>query len=353
MTLSAYRGLLAAITSCFIPLGLALSPLKAAESPADADWKALMSLDSGPKEPTTTREQARTAALAFLAKQESALRKFLRDHPADSRAVDARLRLAHLLAVKGDFSETPALYDAALRLLDSMEEAVPENRRADVAFAKISLTMRGVTLPTDADREAITSRMQSFRKQFPNDRRIAGLMAEVATLYDSQPRRKQTMLEEALKAARTDEIRARIHDDLKRLALLGTPVAIQGTTAEGSAVDSEQHRGKVVLVYFFASWSAPSIAALEEIHYLRKTFSEREVAVIGVSLDPTPEALPMLKTGSWPVIWDGKGWSGLLVRSLGINALPTLWILDRKGKLRTLNAKTESEGLIRSLLKEI
>ena len=76
---------------------------------------------------------------------------------------------------------------------------------------------------------------------------------------------------------------------------------------------------------------------------------------IGISLDPTPEALAVTlkaRNVTWPVIFDGKGWKSPLVRSLSLNALPTLWIVDRQGCLRTLNAKTESEALVRELLKE-
>ena len=334
-----------------LAFGLLGSPLHAT-SPnpaADADWKALLAMDAGPREPASSRDQARTTALAFLTRQESALRQFVRNHPQDPRAIDAQLRLAHLLAMKGDFSESPALYAAAIKLLDGMTASVPANRRADVAFAKISLSMRGAT---DADRDAITARMQAFRKDFPNDRRVAALLTEVATLYDNLPKRKEAMLNEALIVARTEEMRSRIHDDLKRISLLKTPITLRGTTADDKAIDIESLRGRVVLIYFFANWSPPSIAALEEVHYLRRTFPENEVAVVGVSLDASKEALAALNITNWPVLWDGKGWMSPMVRNFGINALPTLWILDRKGALRTLNAKTESEALIRSIIKE-
>jgi hypothetical protein len=48
----------------------------------------------------------------------------------------------------------------------------------------------------------------------------------------------------------------------------------------------------------------------------------------------------------WPVYCDGCGRQGELVRSLGINAIPDLWIVDRDGILRTLDAKQDAEALI-------
>ena len=89
--------------------------------------------------------------------------------------------------------------------------------------------------------------------------------------------------------------------------------------------------------------------------YLKKTFPPEQLDVFGVNLDAKKETIEELMKAQgidWPVLWDGHGWEGPLVRSLAINALPTLWILDKQGILRTLNARTESEALVRVLLKE-
>jgi hypothetical protein len=40
------------------------------------------------------------------------------------------------------------------------------------------------------------------------------------------------------------------------------------------------------------------------------------------------------------------------VRSLGINALPTVWLLDKQGKLRSLNALEGTTDQVRQLLNE-
>ena len=52
---------------------------------------------------------------------------------------------------------------------------------------------------------------------------------------------------------------------------------------------------------------------------------------------------------TWPVAFDGKSWEGELVRSLGINALPTVWLLDKRGRLRVLNASAGTAELLRQL----
>ena len=46
------------------------------------------------------------------------------------------------------------------------------------------------------------------------------------------------------------------------------------------------------------------------------------------------------------------GWNGPVVRALGINALPTVWVVDKAGVLRTLNAKTDYRSLVQRLIRE-
>ena len=322
---------------------------------ADADWKAVLALDAGPETPVGSLEQARTVGLAYLAKQETALRAFAERNPGDPRVVDAQLRMARLLCIRSDLLDSPAPYNAAVHLLEEAMKSAPAARRADLAYAKITLTMHRIAAPTESDCEMLGERVSSFQKQFPNDRRLAPLLAELATFYDYQPRHKFDLLKQALEVARDDGVRTRILDDLKRIGLLGTAVAVQGKTADGAPVDVEKFKGKAVLVYFFAGWSPQSVNGLEQVIALRKAFPREQMELVGVSLDPTKEALDyVLKSISidWPVIWDGQGWESPLVRGLGINTLPTLWIFDKAGKLRSLNAHAESEGVVRSLLKE-
>jgi len=347
------------MTSPRLLLALLLLPcavvIQAAAAGVEEDWQAVLALEAGPQTEIRTREQARTVTLAHLAKQENSLRNFLRDHPQSPYTVDAQLRLAKLLSTRSDLAENPAYFDAALRLLADAFASAPEERRADLQFARIALGMHRITIPTERDREALMAQMNAFQANYPNDRRVAALITEVATLFDDKPLRKKALLDQALAAAPSPELRARIEDDLRRLSFLGRPIEVRGATLNGSEVDLARFRGKVTVVYFFASWSAPSLAGLEEVEYLRKTFANEGVEIIGVSLDSTPEALAATlkaRNITWPVVFDGKGWKSLLVRSLSINALPTLWLVDRQGNLRTLNVRTESEPLVRVLLKE-
>ncbi len=278
-------------------------------------------------------------------------------YPADPRSVDARLRLAHLLAVRSDLQNTPNAFKEALQLLEAMENdpTIPSERRPDAAFATLSLKMRRLVDPSDTQRDEIVSEARQFEHKYPGDRRLAPLFAELAGLYDSRPVTKKSLLDEALRNNPNEAVSGRISDDLKRLALLGRPVPLKFTSIQGEAVNSHSFEGKVVLVYFFASWSPQSITGLGVVKEVLGQFSNSEVQPLGVSLDVNrPTLMAALSTYkiAWPICYEGKGWQGPLVRSLGINAVPTVWIFDRKGNLRTLSARDEAEGIIRGLLRE-
>ena len=53
---------------------------------------------------------------------------------------------------------------------------------------------------------------------------------------------------------------------------------------------------------------------------------------------------------TWPTAFDGKGWQNSIAREFGINTIPTLWLIDKKGRLAFLNARDTYELKIRELL---
>ena len=131
--------------------------------------------------------------------------------------------------------------------------------------------------------------------------------------------------------------------------------ALSAASTDGKTINVEAYRGRIVIVCFFATWSPPSILALDSIKRALAAFPKDRVQFLGVSLDTKPEPLGELlrtKAPDWPVLRDGLGWESPLIRSFGINALPTVWFLDREGKLRALDALENTSGQIRQLLRE-
>ncbi|MGB8356575.1 MAG: redoxin domain-containing protein [Chthoniobacteraceae bacterium] len=326
---------------------------------ADAlqDWQQIIALDAGPKGDAQTREQARQLMIQNFDQQQRALQLFIAAYPADTHATEASMRLSHLLAVRSDLEGKPEYYTAATKILDKLETSptTPPGKLPDVAYARITLLMHHTPNPDETQRQTLMAYVRQFQKDYPSDHRSANLLAEMASLYDSDPQTKREILDEALRNAGDDGVKQRINDDFKRLAMLGRPVELKFDSVQDEPIDVTKYRGKVVLVYFFANWAKPSILGLVEVKRIVDQFPKTKVQAIGISLDKSKEALAatMTKTGiDFPVYFDGKGWESPLARSLGINALPTAWVLDRSGNLRTLNAMNSTEAVITQLLQE-
>lgn len=321
------------------------------------DWSRIEALDAGPQTKFTSREQAGQVALQHLSRQEKAIRSFLARYPGSPKSIDARLRLARIYMVRGDLSGDRELITRAFATLDELakDPATPADRRDDVAFARISLEMRRAQRDLKGSRDSLRLQAEVFASTYPGDHRIAPLFAEIAGVYDDAPAVKEKLLERAAANAKDEGLKRQIADDQKRLRMLGKPLELEFKAMDGKPVDLEAMRGRVVVICFFADWSPPSMITLAKVEELTRKYPPQQVRVVGISLDSdmgTARAVKAKFGIDWPVYCDGKGWHGRFVRSLGINALPTVWIVDRRGVLRVLNEPDDPERVVRSLIGE-
>ena len=324
---------------------------------ADQAWQVILEQAGGPGTRFHDQKEAIAAARQHLDKQEANLRQFMVRYSQDSRRYSVRVRLSGVLHAKAKFGGNTALREESAKLLADIENN-PENPppvRADAAFARISQTMEDMAGRLDvSSRESLGSEVQRFRETYPDDRRTSGLLAELATLYDNDPDHKRSLLNQALVRASDPSLRLRIEDDLKRIDLLGKVLDFRlQPVSGGPAIDLASRRGRVVVLLFWASWSGPSLRELAGLMKLAETYSGRPVDFLSISLDEDRTALlAMIKAAGlqWPVHCDGSGWKGEVIKATGVNALPTVFILDRHGVLTTLNARGSEQADISTAL---
>jgi len=321
------------------------------------DWAAITALDAGPGKKPSSAEEARQLARAHLIRQRTALEAFLASYPQDPLAFDARVRLASIWATEGAMNSTPAQIDKALRTLAELEKTpgIPFEKRADAGFFRVSVFMQSKNSPGDGSRNAIVLAARNYAAQYPGDRRGPRLLVEAATLCDDAPKLKRELLDQALAATREEPLKQRIADDYKRIDQIGRPLTGRLTSLRGPEIDFSALRGKVVVVIFWATTSPHSLIWLRDFYETFETLPKSQVSVVTINLDTDRAALdqklPLLPP-SWPIHFDGKGWEGTFARSLGINALPSVWILDKKGVVCTINAKENYQTWIRQLARE-
>lgn len=342
-----------------VALGLLLASMFSVrvQAGADEDWASIMALDAGPRGRPASREEAVLVVRTHLNLHRKAIETFLSKYPRDPRAVEAKLRLAGVMAAEGRMNNETVKVDDALRLLAELEASpdVPAAKRADVGFQRASIAVQVRSEPPERRREAVAWVARNFTTKYPGDRRGPRLLVEAATVCDDDPALKRKLLEEARALTEEESLKRRIADDLKRLDLVGKPFAQKLSMVDGGNVDFAALRGNVVVLIFWATESPHSLLWLRDFRISWKELPKERLRVVTVNLDRDRKAMTE-KLRNLPPVWathfDGLGWESPLVRALGINALPTVWLFDRSGVLRSLDGRTNCESKVRSLLAE-
>lgn len=126
----------------------------------------------------------------------------------------------------------------------------------------------------------------------------------------------------------------------------------------GNVVSLAQHRGKVVLLNFWATWCGPCRVEMPAMEQLYRTFPRREFEILAVSTDPQGAAVTrpfQQEMGfTFPILHDSEYRVGL---TYGARTLPMTFMVDRQGIIRQkiFGARdwdsTEARELIYALMK--
>lgn len=110
------------------------------------------------------------------------------------------------------------------------------------------------------------------------------------------------------------------------------------TDIAGTSIKLEEYAGKPVLFVFFAVWNKESAAYVLELNQLVSKYAYRNLKVIGVSFDTSPEKLNGFISANdirFPVACDYKYWDSQYVKQFGINAIPDIILLDNNHIIHT------------------
>ena len=138
-------------------------------------------------------------------------------------------------------------------------------------------------------------------------------------------------------------------------ARTAAPPAWRAVDLEGRTWSSDQLRGKVVLVDFWATWCAPCLADLPHLKRLHATYAPRGLVIVGVSLDRSSvrdfRSWLQRQAIGWPQIREVGGYDSPLAAQFGVDVLPASFLFGRDGQLlgRDLRGAT-LEARVRALL---
>jgi thiol-disulfide isomerase/thioredoxin len=172
---------------------------------------------------------------------------------------------------------------------------------------------------------------------------------------NSPPEKSRPLLREIAKGAAPDNMKAAAADQLKQLEAIGKPVVLQFTAVDGRDVNLAALKGKVVLIDFWATWCGPCVGELPVVKKTYDQFHAKGFEIVGISLDKDKDKLTQFVADhkmEWPQFFDGLYWQNKYARQFGIESIPAMWLIDKKGLLRVLDARPDLSGQVQKLLAE-
>jgi thiol-disulfide isomerase/thioredoxin len=140
--------------------------------------------------------------------------------------------------------------------------------------------------------------------------------------------------------------------------LIGKPAPkAKYTTFDGKSTTLAAHKGKVILLDFWATWCGPCKASMPMVQRLAKQFAGKQVVVLGVSTsEEIKDAIAYVKKNKFTYSFGGNG--DELATAFGVSGIPQLYIIDKKGVVRMAKTgfnpsaeKAEEKELATAILK--
>jgi len=201
-------------------------------------------------------------------------------------------------------------------------------------------------------------RLETVEKSLLNDPALSdedhiGILQAAA--QNGTPDKVRPLLQEVANGAGSAKLKAAAGEQLTKLKALGQPVDLQFTAVDGRGVDLAKLKGKVVLIDFWATWCGPCVGEVPNVKKTYEQFHPKGFEIVGISLDKDKDKLTQFTAEhkmEWPQFFDGLFWQNKYARQFGIESIPTMWLIDKKGNLRDMNAREDLSGGVAKLLAE-
>lgn len=331
---------------------------------ADAVWKELQKALRPPTPPEEWREKRPTpeeiekfkekqrelsAAAADKAKD------FYTRFPKHANASEAKAKEHEMLGYAVQLGATNQ--NARLAALENERLKDPSLSDDDRFELRKAAVQREAMAKQPDGMEAVMAQFEKgvreLQKEFPKQEEVYQMLMMI--LQNSSGEKSRALADELVKSSAPDEIKEAAKAVLKKMDMVGKPLHIKFTAVDGREIDISKMAGKVLLIDFWATWCGPCIAELPNVKAAYDRLHPKGFEIIGISFDKDKDSLVRFvaeEKMTWPQYFDGLGWKNKLGTEYGINSIPAMWLVDKKGNLRDPNGRDDLEKKVEKLLAE-
>jgi thiol-disulfide isomerase/thioredoxin len=218
------------------------------------------------------------------------------------------------------------------------------------------------------DVPALRAKLDAFLAQYPDDPEAASFVGNYFYYVEAVDLKLAMTEWQAFANHPNPKIKALAEKKAALAELLKSPVDLKFTAADGRTVDVAALRGKVVLIDFWATWCGPCVQEIPNVVAAYNQYHDQGFEIVGISFDKAPDPAkpsPKQKTAEgvlaftkekgmpWPQYYDGQHWNNPYGKQYGINGIPAMFLLDKKGLVVSTNARGPKLAQeIQRLLKE-